>query len=686
MNQLSKETSPYLLQHANNPVDWYAWGDEALNKAKKENKPILISIGYAACHWCHVMEKESFEDKETADLMNSKFINIKIDREERPDLDHIYMDAVQAITGSGGWPLNVFLTPDAKPFYGGTYFPPKPLHNRPSWKSVLTGISESFKNRNNEVESQAENLTAHLLRSNSLLQKKSGEGENDFQNIFNKRTLFRIYENIMKQSDGIDGGFGRAPKFPQTFTIQYLLHYYHFTKNEGALKQACLSLDKMIQGGIYDQIGGGFARYSTDCEWLVPHFEKMLYDNALLIIVLCECYQLTKKDLYKKAVEETIEFIKTELTSSNGGFYSSLDADSEGEEGKYYVWEKKEIDDILKNDSTIFCEFYNVSEKGNWENKNILHIKVEAPEFAKQKNMSEKELQNLLEISKQKLLKERWKRVRPLLDNKIILSWNSLMNIALSKASAAFGNDEYKVLAIKNANFLLENFKRNSEHLFFHCCTNSQSKYPAFLDDYAFLIFSMIQLQEITSDHSLLIKAKKIAEYVIENFSDNSDENFFYTHKNQKDVIIRKLEIYDGAIPSGNSVMAFNLLYLSVFFDIREWEQRAIKMVSSISEIIISHPGSFGIWSTLIQAFSFDMPEIVITGKEINNLIKDFLCSFVPYKVFQSATRETDEFPLLFDKPIHERPQIYLCKKYACQKPLSELGELRTQLLKFAEN
>src|SRR5688572_29227428 len=394
-NKLSEETSPYLLQHAHNPVDWFPWSEEALQKAKQENKPILISIGYAACHWCHVMERESFEDESTAELMNEHFINIKIDREERPDLDHIYMDAVQAMTGSGGWPLNVFLTPDAKPFFGGTYFPPVRAYNRASWKETLEGVVQAYNERRNEIDAQAENLTAHLIQSNSFGLQKPG----DQPQFFSKEKCDEAFKNIMKNADKEWGGFGKAPKFPQTFSIQFLLrlHYVNSIQLPGssessdqggtALRQALLSLDKMIEGGIYDQVGGGFARYSTDTEWLAPHFEKMLYDNALLLSVISEAWQLTKQPQYKRAIEETLVFVEREMTSPENGFYSALDADSEGVEGKYYTWQKQEIEDLLKEDAELFCRFYDITEQGNWDEVNIPRIKQKPVEFCQENGL-----------------------------------------------------------------------------------------------------------------------------------------------------------------------------------------------------------------------------------------------------------------------------------------------------------
>ncbi len=674
-NHLIDETSPYLLQHAHNPVDWYPWSDEALQKAKSENKPILVSIGYAACHWCHVMERESFEDEDIAKIMNAHFINIKVDREERPDLDHIYMDAVQTISGNGGWPLNVFLTPDCKPFYGGTYYPQKRAFNRPSWREILESVIDAFQKKNDDLKLQAENLTAHIIQSNSFgIQNR--DQQNEFEQIFDPTQMDEIFNNIMKSADRTDGGFGIAPKFPQTFTIQFLLHYYYHTANESALTQACLSLDKMIAGGIYDHLGGGFARYSTDNEWLAPHFEKMLYDNALLIIVMSEAYQITKKDIYANTIKQTMEFIKRELFSPQQGFYSSIDADSEGEEGKYYVWSKKEIDEILQEESQLFCSYYGVTERGNWENKNILHTNISLDEFAAGTRINKNELLQRLGEAQKKLLSERNKRAAPLLDDKIILSWNALMNTACSHAFAALGIEEYKALAINNMNFLLKNFEQKGLFYFSHCFKNDRTKFPAFLDDYSFLIAALIKLQEISGDTFYLIKAKEITSFVIDHFEDEETGFFFYTHQDQQDIILRKKEVYDGAIPSGNSVMALNLLYLSVIFDESAWKEKSIQLCTSLGKVIIKYPTSFGVWATLIQSISYDIPEVVITGEKLNSVRKEFLSNFIPFKVYQSATQKDEQFPLLKGKPVKDQPLLFLCKSYNCQSPVTETAEL----------
>jgi uncharacterized protein YyaL (SSP411 family) len=670
-NRLVAETSPYLLQHAHNPVDWYPWGEEALQRARAEDKPVLVSIGYSACHWCHVMERESFEDEETARFMNEHFVNIKIDREERPDLDHIYMDAVQAITGSGGWPLNVFLTPEGKPFYGGTYFPPRPVHNRSSWKEVLSALSSAYRDKKEEITTQAENLTRHLAESNS-----SGIGSSGQAAIFTRDTLRGIFDNLMKSADQLEGGFGGAPKFPQTFSIRFLLHYYYFTKEEPALQQACLSLDKMIRGGIYDQLGGGFARYATDGEWLVPHFEKMLYDNALLIIILSEAYQLTGKELYREAIVQTMAFIGSELSSpvaeEKGAFYSALDADSEGIEGKYYVWDKAEIDAVLGKESPLFCAFYGVVDGGNWEGSTILN---RSGGSARESELSPGERRKL-ELARLRLLEHRSERVRPALDDKILLGWNALMNIACSKAYAAVGKEEYRDLAIANMNFCWSRLRGNGLYLFYHGYKAGEAKYPAFLDDYSYMISALMHLQEITGDPEYLLRAKELMEYVLDHFSEEATGFFYFTHVLQQDLIIRKKEIYDGATPSGNATMAFNLAYMALLFDRPEWSDRAERMAASLQGVVGGYPGSFGVWATLYQAFTYLIPEVVITGRNLDAIRKEFLGQMIPYRVFQSANQKNTQFPLLADKPAGDTPLIFLCKNYTCQPPVNEVATL----------
>ncbi|HEY2726740.1 MAG TPA: thioredoxin domain-containing protein, partial [Parafilimonas sp.] len=534
-NHLINETSAYLLQHAHNPVNWYAWGDEALKKAKQEDKPILVSIGYSACHWCHVMERESFEDEETATLMNNNFINIKIDREERPDLDHIYMDAVQTITGSGGWPLNVFLTPDLKPFYGGTYFPPMAAFNRSSWKQVINAVANAYQTKKNEIEQQAENLTQHLLNINEF--GKTVNQENNLNDV----ALENIVNNFLKSADTEWGGFGNAPKFPQTFSILYLLRHFYFTGNEAAFNQATLSLDKMMMGGMYDHIGGGFARYSTDRRWQIPHFEKMLYDNALLIDVYTEAYQLTQKKEYADVVSETIQFIKNEMTSPEGGFYSALDADSEGEEGKYYTWNKKEIDELLGEASETFCSIYNISEVGNWEHTNILWLPEDLKTVVEKLNLNEQALSTLLKKSKQILFEARQQRVRPLLDTKVLLSWNALLIKSLCKAYAAFGNKEYLFIAERNILFIEKNLQ-SMNGKYYHSWNKTINNQQAFLDDYAALIQAYIFLSQFTSNTDYLIKAKELNEKVINDFSDEEKTFFYFTAADQTDILIRKKE------------------------------------------------------------------------------------------------------------------------------------------------
>ena len=695
-NRLAQETSPYLLQHAHNPVDWYPWGDEALARARKEDKPILVSIGYAACHWCHVMERESFENEETARLMNDLFINIKIDREERPDLDHIYMEAVQAISGSGGWPLNVFLTPEGKPFYGGPYFPPRPVHNRSSWTEVLSALSRAYKEKRSEIEEQAESLTKHIMASNRFgIGETSPAGNGvpgDRDALFTPDTLEQIASNLLKTADTRLGGFGHAPKFPQTFSIRWLLHHHHFTHDAAALRQATLSLDKMIQGGIYDQIGGGFARYSTDERWLVPHFEKMLYDQALLVIVLCEAYQVTGKELYRRTIEETLAFVRRELTpprpqadahgtpdagpekrtDEHAAVYSALDADSEGEEGKYYVWSKDEIEAVLGADADLFCRIYDVTPEGNWEGTNILNRPGGEQAW---EGLTEPQRQNL-GGSGRRLLAHRAHRVRPALDDKILLGWNALLNIALSKAYAALGKDEYREWAVANMDFCLRNMRGEGICWYYHGWKAGRGRNPAFLEDYACLISALIHLQEITGETDYLLRAREALEFVLENFDDPQTGMFFFTHKDQHDLVARKIETYDGAVPSGNSVMAFNLAYLAIVFDEPGWGERAERMAAGMQRVVTGYPGSFGVWATLYQALTYLIPEVVITGRTLGDIRSEFLRQMIPYRVFQTATQKNTQFPLLSDKPTRDIPQIFLCKNHSCQPPVNEVDTL----------
>ena len=672
-NKLIHETSPYLLQHANNPVEWYPWGNEALQKAIDEHKPILVSIGYSACHWCHVMEHESFEDEETAAIMNKYFINIKVDREERPDIDHIYMDAVQAMTGSGGWPLNVFLLPDKRPFYGGTYFPPRRMYNRNSWKDVLLGISRAYSERKREIENQAENITQHLPSANTFGVNKTAVQDE----LFAEKTLQAIAENLLAHEDAEWGGFGNAPKFPQTMSITFLLRHYHFTKHQPSLDCALLSLDKMYMGGLYDHAGGGFARYSTDKKWQVPHFEKMLYDNALLLSTYAEAYQLTKKKEYAAIIEKTIAFTEREMLSPQGGFYAALDADSEGEEGKYYVWDKKEIDELLGGeDSRIFCKVFDVKEAGNWEHTNVLWMPVALPSVAESLNIPLEELAVKVEYLSSVLLKERNKRIRPGLDDKILLGWNGLMITALCKCYAALGNSRYLHLAENAIGFIEENMK-GDDGRFAHSYKEKRHIQYAFLDDYASLLEAYIHLQEVTGKQEYLIRARFLTEFVMTNFDDEGSSLFFYTQEDQQDVIIRKKEVYDGATPSGNAQMSFVLSYLSGVFGIQDWMEHARLMLKEAGGSIIKYPSSFAYWAAVLYRLVLPVYEIAITGNHYRPLLKELLNEYIPHRVLQSAEGANDLFPLLKGKTAAtDETLIYLCTDYACRQPVKTVKEL----------
>jgi hypothetical protein len=673
INRLAKESSPYLLQHAHNPVDWYPWSEEAFERARREDKPVLVSIGYAACHWCHVMERESFENPQVAAVMNQHFINIKVDREERPDVDGIYMDAVQAIAGSGGWPLNVFLTPDGRPFYGGTYFPPQRAFNRASWAEVLQAVADAYRDQKDSIESQAQTLTDHLKQSNAFGRIRDSGFD------LSKEGIAEAFRNIMKEADRLWGGFGKAPKFPQTFVITFLLRYAHLTGNEEARDQALLSLDRMLMGGIYDHVGGGFARYSTDTEWLVPHFEKMLYDNALLVSTLSEAYQLTDEERYRTTIAHTLGWAERELMHPEGGFYSALDADSEGKEGKFYVWSYEEVAGLLGKDTDLFCAYYDISPRGNWEGANIPWVIKPLATFAKDKGVEEEDLRDLLQRGREKLLEARSHRVRPGLDDKVLLSWNALMNLAYSKAYAATGEEHYREVAERNMRFLLHHLGVG-EHRYYHTWKEGKARHHGFLDDYSYLVAALLELATITGDDQWLYEARAIMDVVVAHFKDTDSPFFFFTPDYQRDILLRKKEIYDGATPAGNSVLAGNLLQLAVLFDLPEWRRVGEELLMAIGPLAVQYPTSFGVWLMGLQQLVYGTKELAVVGPGALSLSRDVLRAYIPHKIMMVSTVENDKWPLLKQKKIGAKPLIFLCENYACRHPVFTMGELQTLL------
>ena len=680
MNHLQHESSPYLLQHAHNPVDWYAWKPEAFERARAEQKPILVSIGYSTCPWCHVMERESFEDEAVAAFMNEHFINIKVDREERPDVDAIYMEACQLLTGGGGWPLNCFLTPDAKPFYAGTYFPPRPAHNRPAWLQLLQHLSDIWENKRDTATEQAERLLANIQRNDGIF--VSAEPLNP---ITAQPLNFEvIFGRIRAQFDHAEGGFGGAPKFPSTMALQWLLNWHYFSGNPEALQHALFSIDKMSRGGIYDQIGGGFARYATDREWLVPHFEKMLYDNALLVSVLSEAHKLAGNQPtainqhFSSIIEQTLAYVAREMTSPEGGFYSAQDADSEGIEGKFFVWDKSEIDQILGEASELFCTFYGVTEAGNWEEKNILSRAYTYEAFASDHKLTVTLLQERLNASAEKLLAIRSKRIWPGLDNKILLGWNALMTSAYISAFTALGHEAYRDAAIRNTDFLLQNFqyKETSSGNQGRHFRHSASQSFAFLDDYSFLIAALIDLHQITFEQRYLQLAGECTEYVFDHFYDSESGMFFYTDVDQMDILFRKKDLYDNATPSGNSTMVHNLQRLGILLDRREWRESASRMLNAIRETVEKYPQSFMRWGTALLNEAYALHEIAIVGENAFEKAREIQGEFLPNKVIAASQHPDNALPLLEGKPGAPEALIYVCRDFACQRPVSTLEEL----------
>lgn len=673
MNQLQYETSPYLLQHAHNPVDWYAWKPEALERAKQEEKPILVSIGYSTCHWCHVMERESFEDERIARFMNEHFVNIKVDREERPDIDAIYMDACQAISGSGGWPLNCFLTPDGRPFFAGTYYPPQSAYNRPSWLQVLENIVDAFEHKRNIVEDQANRLTEMIGRSEQVFFKEALVENQDL--VFTPVAVDNMFQSLKKNFDAQFGGFGGAPKFPGTMPMEFLLQYHYYTKNEAALQHLTFSLDKMIRGGIYDQLGGGFARYATDQAWLIPHFEKMLYDNALFVGLLSDVYRQTQNPLYKTTIEETLEFISREMTGPDGGFYSALDADSEGVEGKFYVWSWDEVNTILGEDAALFCEFYDVTISGNWEGHNILWRQKSLAQFAQEKGLELDAIQQQFQLSKQKLFEYRAKRIRPGLDDKMLLSWNALMITALAKAGAALNNRSYIDQAAEHMKFLLAHFKTDEHLALHHTYKDGHSQYAAFLDDYAYLIEALLELYSQLFDPTYLEQAQQYCSFVLEHFLDPESKLFYFTSAKQQDILLRKKELYDSATPSGNSTMLNNLLKLSILLDYPSYREHAIHLLVPLKESLERYPSSFSRWAAAFTGIVYPAHEIAIVGEKAMEFAKTIQAKYIPNKIIMASLSIVEDYPLLKGKSGGADTNIFLCKNYSCQLPVNTITD-----------
>ncbi len=667
-NHLINSSSPYLLQHAYNPVEWYPWGEEALEKAKKEDKPIIVSIGYSSCHWCHVMERESFENDSIAAIMNKYFINIKVDREERPDVDQIYMDAVQAMGQNGGWPLNVFLTPDQKPFYGGTYFPPN------GWTKLLTNISTAFEHQRSEINASADKLT-DALSTSALIKYDLKAGDVSYS----KEKLDTIYQKLSNRFDEKRGGFERVPKFPMPGNWNLLLQYHHYTGNKDALNQVILTLDEIAYGGIYDQVGGGFARYSVDGDWLVPHFEKMLYDNGQLISLYSQAYKLTQKPLYKEVVYQTIEWLKREMLDQSGGFYSALDADSEGEEGKFYIWTKEEFDEILGNDAEIMGLYYNITSTGNWEEeKNILHKKVSNEAFSKAQNISIDQLEELVESSNHKLLNKRAERVRPGLDDKVLSGWNGLILKGLTDAYDAFGDKAFLSLAIDNANFLTDRMIQNGKLM--RSFKSDHATIDAYLEDYAFVIDGFLGLYQSTFNEKWLHTANELMIYANKNFYDNDEKFYFFTDNDSEALIARKKEVFDNVIPASNSQMALNLFTLGVLLDNDDYTKKSDSMLAAMIKLTSEEPAYTYNWGILYGMKIYSTAEIAIVGKDFNKMRSKFASHYHPNKILMGTEKES-KLPLLAHKTANKgETTVYVCYNKTCKLPVTEFDAALKQL------
>ena len=678
-NRLINETSPYLLQHANNPVDWYPWGEEALSRARDEDKPILLSIGYSACHWCHVMERESFENDAIAEIMNRDFVNIKVDREERPDLDSVYMEAVQMLTGSGGWPMTVFLTPDGKPFYGGTYFPPVDRHNMPGFPRLLETVAHAYRNSHSEIQRVTGQLTEQMGRTANM---PRGTGALD------ESVLHSAYNQLATNFDYQNGGVGSAPKFPQAMTLEVLLRYYARGQNDRSLSMLELTLEKMARGGIYDQIAGGFHRYSTDTYWLVPHFEKMLYDNALLARLYLHAWLATERPLYRRITEETLDYVLREMTGEHGGFLSATDADSEGEEGKFFVWSPGEIEAVLGGeDSELFSGFFGVSRRGNFEGKNILNISVKAVEFAERQGVSLEHLVDVIKRGKEALRLEREKREHPLLDDKALASWNGLMLRAFAEAAAALERQDYLDAATKNADFLLTSMRPEGQLL--RSYREGQAKLPGFLEDYSFVADGLLALYEATFERRWLDSAVELADEMIALFWDESAGAFYDTGLSHEELVIRPRDVFDNAQPCGGSVASDLLLRLSVVTGNEDYATKAVAPLRTLAELMGRAPAGTGRWLAALDFYLSAPKEVAIIGNSSDAATADLLRTvngrYLANRVIVGADSENaateSGLPLLEGRGmVDSKPTAYVCENYACQLPVTDAEALAKQL------
>ena len=665
-NELINETSPYLLQHAHNPVNWKAWNDKTLKEAKEEKKLIVISIGYAACHWCHVMEKESFEDSLVAKTMNKDFINIKVDREERPDVDKVYMNAVQLMTGNGGWPLNVIALPDGRPIWGGTYF------TKDQWENVLKQIAKKYKNNPENLYDFADKLEKGIKDLELI---KVNSEKPDFTKTFIDTEVSKWQLNF----DTIYGGNNKTPKFMMPNNYQFLLRYAHQNSNKDVMNHVENTLHKMAFGGLFDQINGGFSRYSTDKKWHVPHFEKMLYDNAQLVSLYSKAYQLTKNETYKNVVLETLEFIKKDLTSAEGMFFSSLDADSYNTENKlvegaFYIWTKEELKSILKNDFELFSKYYNINDFGLWEhNKYVLIKSIDDDTFSKENNISNSDLNSKKNTWKELLKNTQLKRNKPRLDDKSLTSWNALMVNGYIDAYGVLNKEEYLEIALKNAHFIKDNLMAKNGKLF-HNYKDGKKSINGFLEDYSLTAKAFIKLHEVTSDEIWLIKSKDLINYAIDNFYDSKSKMFFFTSKEDTDLASKSIEIYDNVIASSNSVMAKNLFKLSHHLNNKDYNEKAILMLNNVKPQIVDNASSYSNWLDLMMNYTNKYYEVVIVGDKAIEKNAELNKYYLP-NILLSISKKESNLPLLENRFIDGETFIYVCVNNSCKLPVTSIKE-----------